>query len=344
MSQECSYVLVTGASGFLGVNIVRYLAERKRKVLATTRNLGGCTPLIEDYLKRLEDFIEWFEIDLRDLEKVMNLANNFSLNGIIHAAFTTPGTIEVEKSKPREILTSNLLGTINTLELARKVGVRRLVLVSTSGLYGSTTYIDKPVSEDSPQPYLQMSGFYHITKIACEKLTERYSQLFPMTTTSMRIPVIYGPMERPTSSRSNMGPIFKLLKLVLTDKRKMIRVKGLNYARDWTYVMDAAGGLVAGLDAPEPISPIYNLSCGYNSSLEEVLKTIREVSGVNFEWEEVERDEDADFVASLSRIRSPLSIEKARKELRFDPQYNLKRGIKEYCEWWMGVAARRLIQ
>jgi len=342
MSQECSYVLVTGASGFLGVNIMRYLAERQRKVLGTTRNVGGPEPSVEDYLKGLEDYVDWIEIDLTDFEKVMSIADKYKLNGVIHAAFTTPGTIEVEQSRSREILTNNLMGTVNTLELAREAGARRFVFVSSSGLYPNTVNINKPVPEDSPQPYLHMKGFYHITKIAVEKLTERYSQLFPMTTTSMRIPVIYGPMERPTRSRRAMGPIFRLLKLVVTDKKKTIRVKGLDYISDWTYVMDAAKGLIAGLDAPEPISHIYNISCGVNSSLVEFLTAIQRVPGVNFEWEEVEEDKDADFTAPVGRMRGPLSIEKARKELGFNPQYDPKQGVREYSEWWMGVTRRGL--
>lgn len=342
MCKECSYVLVTGASGFLGVNIVRYLAERERKVLGTTRNVGGPGSLVDYYLKGLEDYVDWIEIDLRDSEKVMSIADKYKLDGIIHTAFATPGTIEVEKSRSGEILTSNLMGTVNALELAREADVKRFVLVSTSGLYPNTTNINKPMSEDSIQPYLHMKGFYHITKIAAEKLTERYSQLFPMTTTSIRLPVIYGPMERPTSSRISMGPIFRLLKLLLTDKKRTIRVKGLDHVGDWTYVMDAAMGLVSGLEAPEPISQIYNVSCGVNYSLREFLTAIQSVPGVDFEWEKVEKDKDADFVAPVGRRRGPLSIEKAKKELKFNPRYDPKKGIREYCEWWMEATRKGL--
>ena len=161
MSQECSYILVTGASGFLGVNIMRYLAERKRKVLGTTRNVGGPEPLVENYLKGLEDYTDWFEIDLTDFDKVMSIADEYKINGVIHAAFTT----QVETSRPRDILANNLIGTINTLELAREVDVKRFIFVSSSGLYPDTGNINKPVYEDSPQPYLHMKKFYHITKI-----------------------------------------------------------------------------------------------------------------------------------------------------------------------------------
>jgi nucleoside-diphosphate-sugar epimerase len=145
-----------------------------------------------------------------------------------------------------------------------------------------------------------MRGFYHITKISCEKIIERYSKLFPITTTSMRIPAIYGPMERPTKSRINMSPVFKLLKLVLTDRKKTIRIKGLDYASDWTYVMDAVKGLVSGLDAPEPLSPVYNIASGVKFSLREFLSALKDASNVEFNWVEVSEEKDADFIAPIS--------------------------------------------
>lgn len=340
MPENDSYVLVTGASGFVGASIVRYLAESGRMVLGI--DVDGPGPLVDNYLEGLEDRVDWVIADLRDNEKVMSIARDYNLDGIIHAAVFTAVTEDVEQKRARDILTSNLMSTVNTLELAREAGVRRFVYVSSSGLYGSTDDINEPVTEDSSLPYLRMGGFYSITKIASEKLTERYSQLFPMTTTSMRIAAPYGPMERPKHSRNVMGPIFYLLKLVLTEKKKTIRVKGLEYVRDWTYVMEMAKGLVAGLDAPAPVSPLYNVSCGVNSSLEEILTAIQEVPGVDFEWEEVEEDEDADFVVGVSSLRGPLSIERTGKELGFEPQFSLRDGIKMYCQWWKDVTEKGL--
>ena len=334
MPHDNSYVLVTGASGFVGSNIVKYLAERGRKVLGTTRNDGGPGPLVEDYLEGLEKNVSWVTLDLTDSDRVMKIANAYDLSGIIHAAVFTAVSKEVEQMSTRAILESNLLGTVNTLELARVAGVDRFVYVSSSGVYGSTEDPTVLVSESSPYPYLNMSGFYSITKIASEKLTERYGQLFPMTTTSMRIAAPYGNMERPTRSRNLMGPIYRLLHHILTEKKEIIKVKGLAYVRDWTFVMDTAKCLVSGLDAKEPLSPLYNASCEVNSSLEEILTAIQEVPEVNFEWEEVEMDKDADFSVKVSSLRGPLSIKKAREELGFKPQYDLKQGILEYCDWW----------
>jgi nucleoside-diphosphate-sugar epimerase len=342
MKRSGSKVLMTGASGFIGANVVRYLSEKGYSVLGTTRRKGGPGPLVEDYLGGDKDSITWITVDLRDSERVMNIAEDHNIGGIIHAAVFTPASRELEQTRSRDILESNIMGTVNTLELAKEAGVDRYVYVSSSGVYGSTGDPTEPVPETSPAPYLQSSGFYRTTKIACERLTEHYGRLFPMTTTSMRVGAPYGCMERPTASRQRMGPIYRFLELILTEKRKKLRVKELDYTRDWTFAMDTASCLVAGLETPPPISPLYNVSCGVNSSLREILRAIQEAPGVNFEWEEVGDDEDADFPDSVGIRRGPLNIEKARRELGFQPRYDLNRGIRAYVDWWKSVTEKGL--
>jgi nucleoside-diphosphate-sugar epimerase len=336
-----SFTLVTGASGFIGVHLVKQLASNKRRVLATTRNPKGPDTLIQDYLKGLEEYIEWVTVDLRHSDKMMGIAEKYDISGIIHAAVFTAVTRDVEQNRARDILESNLMGTVNTLELARKAGTEKVVYVSSSGLYGSTDDPSTPVPESSTAPYLIPGGFYHITKIASERLTARYNDLFDMTTTNMRIAAPYGDMERPTGSRYLMGPIYRLLHMILTEKKEKIKVKGLGYVRDWTYAKDTANCLILGLDADEP-SQLYNVTCGINYSLEEILNAIQEVPDIDFEWEEVQKDDDADFLVRVGSLRGPLSIEKSRTELGFKPEYDIKKGVKAYSEWWKIVSKKGL--
>ena len=331
-------VLVTGASGFVGSNIVKHLQENNHNIIATRRN-SEPDPLLDDYLG---ENIAWIELNTQDREKALDIADSYSFDGVIHAAFMTPGSAENEALRATEILDSNIGGTINTLELALKTGAKRFVFVSSSGLYPSSGDISNPVTEDSSSPYLNMTGFYRITKISSEKIVERYSQIYPIETVSMRLPVMYGQMERPTNSRKNMGPIYKLLKLVLTQRKNSVRIHGMDYAGDWTYVMDAAQGLVAGLTAKK-LSPVYNIASGVRYELSEFLDAINNIPGVNVDWVKVKDKEDADFAAPVHRMRGYLDIEKARKELGFKPLYNPRLGVAEYGEWWMNAADTGLI-
>jgi nucleoside-diphosphate-sugar epimerase len=335
-------VLVTGASGFVGSNIVRYLAERNHSVVATRRS-SKPDPLLADYLEDYSGNVKWVEADVYDREKVMSLADSHSFDGVIHVAFMTPGSTENEARRAMEILDSNIGGTVNVLELARKAGAKRFVFVSSSGLYPSTGDTTSPIGEESPSPYLNMTGFYRVTKISCEKIVERYSQLYPLEATAMRLPVMYGPMERPTNSRVNMGPVHRLLTLALTEGRNTIHVHGMDYAGDWTYVMDAAQGLAAGLTA-DKLSPVYNIASGVRYGLHEFLDAVNEIPRVGVDWVEVKDKEAADYAAPVHRMRGPLSIEKARIELGYNPVYSPKRGVVEYSEWWRGAAGKGLLE
>jgi nucleoside-diphosphate-sugar epimerase len=336
-----SRILVTGASGFIGVNLVKLLAKSKRKVLGTTRNPSGPDQLIQEYLEGLENYVDWVTVDLTHYDDLMSIADDYDITGIIHAAVFTAITKEIEQSRAKDILESNLMGTVNTLELARKTGSKKLVYVSSSGLYGSTDDPKTPVPETSTAPYLKSGGLYQITKVASERITARYNELSDLSTTSMRIAAPYGDMERPTGSRYLMGPIYRLLKMILTEKKEKIHVKGMEYIRDWTYVLDTAKCLISGLDAEAP-SQLYNVACGINSSLEDILNSIQDVPSIDFEWEEVQKDRDADFLVKVGSLRGPLSIEKSRSELGFKPDYDLKKGIRAYCDWWQQVTQKGL--
>lgn len=341
MAGDGSAYLVTGATGFVGSNIVRYLARQKRHVVGLDFNPPD--DLTRDYVNGLEEYVEWLQMDLTDYKSVMDLRTTYKIDKIIHAAVFTATSKELEQNDPQRILSSNLMGTVNVLELARAARAKRMIYVSSSGLYPGTGDIKTPVTEDSTAPYLRMNSFYSITKIASEKLTQRYAEIFPpLTTATMRIGAPYGCMERPNRARTIMGPIYRLLKLLITDKKKVLKVKGTSYIRDWTYAMDIAAGLVDGLEA-SAASPLYNLSCGENVTMQQIFTAIRD-AGVDFRWEAVQGEREADFVgdAGVGQMRGPLSMEKTRIETGFSPKYSLTAGIKEYCEWWERVTSERL--
>ena len=298
--------------------------------------------MMDHYLNGLGDVVDWVNVDVGDYGQVMEVAQDYDVDGVIHAAFVTPGSVSVEYSRSRDILNSNINGTINVLELAKKLEVDKFVFVSSSGVYPSSGDVDRPVLEDTCEVYSNMKGLYHVSKIACEKIVERYSQIFSFSGTSMRLPVLYGPMERPTNSRSNMSPVFKLFDLVFRENREILDVFGLKYAGDWTYVLDAVQGLVAALETDSPLKPVYNISCGVRYDLVSFLEALRDVSGSDFSWREVYTLEDADYSAPINRMRGPLDIEKARQDLGFKPYYGPSEGVSEYFEWWTGVRDKNL--
>ncbi len=115
----------------------------------------------------------------------------------------------------------------------------------------------------------------------------------------------------------------------------------MNYASDWTYVMDVAQGLAAGLTA-EKLSPVYHIASGVRYELREFLDAINDIPGVCVDWVKIKDKEDADYAAPVHRVRGRLSIEKAREELAYNPVYSPKRGVTEYSEWWRDATGKGL--
>lgn len=329
-------IAVTGATGFIGTNIVRYLLQNGYNVLGMDLDATQSSPLVDAYLDGTEGDVTWINTDLRNKDETVALADSYDIDGIIHAAVYTAVTPELEREDSHGVLDTNIMGTVNVLELARAGDVDRFVYVSSSGVYGSTDDANVPVTESSVDPYLGMDNFYLTSKVASEQLVDRYATLFDMTASAVRIAAPYGPMERPTSTRVLMGPIFRLLELLNDEGLETIRVNGLAYVRDWTYAMDTAQGIVSALDAPE--SKVYNVAGGVNYTLEEILNTAQNVPDLEFEWEVVDAQEDADLVANVSSLRGPLSILRAQQELGYDPKYDLESGISEYQRWWSGAS------
>ncbi len=334
-------IAVTGATGFIGTNIVRYLLENGYDVLGMDFEVSEANPLVEAYLEDGDGKITWIDVDLRDEERTREIATNYDLDGIIHAAVYTAVTPEMERDDPHGILETNIIGTVNVLELARLSDVNRFVYVSSSGVYGSTDDPNVPVTESAVDPYIGMDNFYLTSKVSSERLVDRYATLFDMTACSVRIAAPYGPMERPTSTRFLMGPIYRLLQLVNDEKLETVRVSGLAYVRDWTFAMDTAQGIVSALDAPE--SKIYNVAGGVNYTLKEILDAAQRAPNLEFEWEVVDDPDDADLVANVGSLRGPLSILRAQNELGYEPHYSLERGIETYQDWWVDAATEDLI-
>jgi len=326
-----SRVAVTGATGFIGSSIVKTLTNAGEDVLGIDLSTEETTPF-DAYLGDQRSQVDLVEADLRNEERLLDLAGTYDIDAVIHAAVFTVVAEEVEREYTHDILETNLMGTVNTLEMAKEADAENFVYVSSSGVYGSSEDITESITEDAVDPYMNVDNLYLISKIASEKTVHRYSNLLDLTGVSARIAAPYGPMERPTQTRRQMGPIYRLLAMILDEEISPIKVKGLEYVRDWTYVMDIADGIVDGLTADDPLT--YNITYGVNYSLKEILETAQGVDGLNFDWEPVENEEEADFTASVSSLRGPLSNTRAKKQLGFDPSYDLKRGLQAYADWW----------
>jgi UDP-glucose 4-epimerase len=316
--------LVTGATGFTGINTVRTLAEAGETVIALGHRRAS--PECHQFVKGVEDRVHFFIGDVLDTAGMLNLAESNGVQRFVHTAAITPSG-DVEQSIPQRVINVNLMGTVNMLEVARKVSAKRFVLTSSSGLYGAPKDRTELVREDSP---LQLNNLYTICKHACELLLKRYKSLFGFSTVAGRMTAIYGPMERATASRGQPSTVYQVVSALLA--QRTVKARGRELVRDYTHVDDASLiwrhlTLASDLD-----HDVYNVSAGVAYSLGEVLETLHGLDP-NFSYSYAALGQDVDVEITPEGERGALDITRVSTEFGFSPRYDLRRGMESYLEW-----------
>jgi nucleoside-diphosphate-sugar epimerase len=316
--------LVTGATGFTGINIVRGLAEAGETVVAMGHRPASAQ--CHRFLRGLEDSVRLLTGDVLDCSAMLRLAEEHDVQRIVHAAAVTPSG-GLESANPRLLIDVNLVGTVNMLEVARQISASRLVFVSSSGVYGAPEDRTRLVPEDSP---LQLNSLYTICKRSCELLLRRYRHLFGLSTVTGRMTSIYGPMERATPSRGRPSTVYKVVDALLAGRA--VKARGGEFVRDYTHVEDAARIWTHLTLAEELDHDLYNVSAGVAYSLEQVLGTLQGLDA-SFSYSYVGPDDHADVEVTPPAERGALDITRISAEFGFVPQYNLQRGLQSYLAW-----------
>ena len=314
-------VLVTGAAGFIGINIVRRLAETGVEVLALTRRAPD--PATLRYLLPLRN-VRFAEADIRDRPTIVELIGTQRVRRVVHAAAIT--SAELELSDPAGFVDTNLGGTLNLLEAARIHQLERVVLVSSSGVYGAPEDREHSLRESDA---LQIDNLYTVCKQAAEHLCRRYSVLFGCSALAGRLGTAYGPMERPTGSRHVMSPLYRLVAAARAGRE--VSIYGADRLRDACYVADVADAFARLTLADTPLHAVYNVSSGSAFPLGEIAATLQELVP-GWSWRRASEAGAADVAVRASGERGPMDISRLR-EIGFVPRYGLREGLQSYLDW-----------
>ena len=308
-------ILVTGGLGLIGHNVVQRLEAQGHDVVVTdTRTNYGIIPQAEiDYLmsERLKKISgnNIYHIDITDADNVDWLVNKHRPEVVIHmASFPRQKVVNANPAWGSRVMSE---GLINICESAKKHGVSRVVYISSSMVYGD---FDDQVEEDYD---CRPIGQYGILKLTGEDIVKDYHRRGAFDYTIIRPSAVYGPLD--VEDRV-------VAKFMLTAMRGgVLRVNGAGETLDFTYVDDAADGIVAAATLEHARNDTYNITKSHSVSLLEAAEMIVKIVGQGT----IEcRDKDADFPS-----RGALNITKARTVLGYDPQVDVEEGFQNYYKW-----------
>jgi UDP-glucuronate 4-epimerase len=238
-------VLVTGAAGFIGYHVAGRLLARGDEVIGLDNLNAYYDPTLKEArLAKLtaQRGFRFERIDLADRKAMEALFAGGGFGRVVHLAAQAGVRYSIEN--PHAYADSNLTGTLHVLEGCRHHGVEHLVFASTSSVYGANTKMPFSVHDNVDHPL----SFYAATKKANELMAHTYAGLYGLPVTGLRFFTVYGPWGRPDMA------LFQFTRNILAGKPIDVFNYG-KHRRDFTYVDDIAGGVVAALDhvaAPNP--------------------------------------------------------------------------------------------
>lgn len=306
-------VLVTGAGGFIGSELVRQLLERGSAVRAFLRYTSQAEMGLLKFLPQKEqDQLEVLFGDLRDPDAVEKAARDIDIIFHLGALISIPYSY----IHPVEVVQSNVIGTLNVLQACRSHGCQ-LVHTSTSEVYGTAQYV--PIDEKHP---LQGQSPYSASKIGADKLVESYTRAFDVQAVTVRPFNTYGPGQ---SARAVIPTI--ITQALMRDE---IHLGKLDSKRDFTFISDTVDGFLRAAATSGVTGEIFNLGSGEEISIGELANLVIDLVGRLLKIvvdEERLRPEKSEVM----RLQSDNS--KARQLLGWEPRVDLREGLKQTIAW-----------
>lgn len=318
-------IIVTGAAGFIGSWTVRRLLARGERVVG----VDNLDPFYEIRLKKrnLEAIMteaptaadggpawDFAQADIAELAAMDDLFRRVKPAGVIHLAAKAGVRPSIED--PVGYARSNVQGTASILEAARRIGCLRMVVASSSSVYGNASKVPFAETDDVSEPISP----YAATKRACELMGYTHWSLTKMPTAMLRFFTVYGPCQRPDLAiQSFIGKV---------SRGELIRMFGDGTtSRDYTYIDDIVTGVVAAYDRIDRFGyRIWNLGGNSPVTLREMIDTIGRVVGKppRVEPQPMQPGDVERTFADLTRSTA---------ELGYKPMTSFEAGIEKQWAW-----------
>jgi NAD dependent epimerase/dehydratase len=315
-------VLITGSDGFIGSHLTEELVNECAKVKALVYyNAFNSCGWLDGLPKQILENIEICPGDIRDANGVEQAVKGCDIVFHLAALIGIPYSYHC----PDSYVDTNVKGTLNVLQAARKEAVEKVLVTSTSEVYGTARYV--PIDEEHP---LQAQSPYSATKIAADRLAESFYRSFGLSVVIVRPFNTYGP-------RQSARAVIPTIIVQLLSGAKQIKLGSLTPIRDFTYVRDTVSGFIDLAKSDRSIGQEINIATGQGVSIGQLAKELI----VRLSPQTVIVCDDARVRPKESEVERLLGCNKKISSLtNWTPQYDLSRGLSETIAWFEDRANR----
>ncbi len=312
-------VLVTGGAGFIGSHLVQSRLEMGDEVTVLDDFNDFYDPRIKERnLSGLTSDVRIVRGDIRNEALVENLFLEGRFETVVHLA--ARAGVRPSLNDPRLYVETNVVGTLNILEAARKSGVERVVNASSSSVYGVLK--TAPFRED--MALTRTISPYAATKLAGEQLCSNYSHLYGIRTISLRFFTVYGPRQRPDLAIHGFCR-------AISEGRPIKQFGDGSTRRDYTYIDDILQGVNGAMAYEGAPCEVFNLGESHTTTLSELIALIEKALGRKADIN-VLPEQPGDVPLTYA------DIGKAQRELGYRPMVPVSVGIPRFVDWFQALA------
>ena len=321
-------VLVTGAAGFIGMQVCQQLLARGERVIGID-NLNDyySVKLKQDRLAALESDAFTFEkVDFSDHIALEKALEDKAFDRIVHLG--AQAGVRYSLTHPRAYIEANIAGHLNLMEVARDRRTDHMVYASSSSVYGGNDSFPFRVEDRVDQPV----SLYAATKKADELMSETYAHLYRLPMTGLRFFTVYGPWGRPDMA------MWLFTKAILADEPIAVFNHG-KMQRDFTYIDDIVSGVIAALDSPPADDgeekaggstkphALYNIGNNRSEELSHMIDVLEDALGKKA-VRDLQPIQPGDVPATAADISA------IQHDLGFKPTTTIEEGIPKFVAWY----------
>jgi dTDP-glucose 4,6-dehydratase len=321
MPDQPRKILVTGADGFIGSHLTEALIQDGNEVRAfVLYNSFNSWGWLDHAPKDIQDNLDVFAGDIRDPHGVKEAMKG--CDAVVHLAALI--AIPYSYHSPDTYVDTNIKGTLNILQAARELGLRRVVHTSTSEVYGTARFV--PITEEHP---LKAQSPYSATKIAADQLAYSFYASFGLPVVIARPFNTYGP-------RQSARAIIPAIIAQIASGRRQIKLGATSPTRDFSYVSDTVAGFVAALKSDQGLGEVVNFGSNFEISIGETACLIAKVMNTEIE---IVTDEERLRPENSEVQRLWADNTKAKEIFGWQPSYGgregLESGLAETAAWFL---------